>query len=209
MPAQRDANGRFLPKNAQPRPGSAGGGSGAGGSQVIERQRAGVPTRAQLAEMIRQLGQTYVKVGVPNNADQPKTYYADRPAALADEKSTHPELTLVEVATFNEFGTRDGRVPSRPFMATAAASGRTLLKQLTARLWVSVIRGKRDYTEIPELLGLEHQGQIQAVIAEGVDPPNAAETIYNKGSSRTLVATGQLRQSITYSVTRDKPAGAS
>ena len=199
-----------------------------------ENRRRG-PSMAQVRGWARELERQVARVGVPNSADQPKRYYSDDGAEHEDA-----ELTLVEVATFNEFGTRDGRVPARPFMAISAESGKRVLKVLTAKLWVSVIRGEnrageivedllpsrsereqatarsrlavarksiegyRHAAEILEVLGLKHASQIQETIAEGVDPPNAPRTIYEKGSSRTLISTGQLRQSITY-VVEDAP----
>ena len=162
-------------------------------SQVVHKVHG--PSGAQLTALARGLAAQVVKVGIPNNANQPKKYYDDEGREVESA-----ELTLVEVATFNEFGTRDGRVPSRPFMAISAETGRPLLKKLAGRLWVSVMRGDRPVGDVLELLGQKHQSQIQATIAEGVSPENAPFTVERKGSSRTLISTGQLRQAITYAV---------
>lgn len=158
-------------------------------------RRKGPVTREQVRDWTQRLQRAVVRVGLPNSADQPKRYYSDDGVENVDA-----ELTLVEVATFNEFGTRDGRVPSRPFMAISAETGRRALKHLVANGWVSVLRGRRRVEDLPDLLGLKHVSQIQRTISDGVDPANADATIYAKGSSKPLINTGQLRQSITYLV---------
>lgn len=169
----------------------------------VQRTRTpGIPSREQISTWARELQDSYVKVGIPYNADQPKKYYADEERTDLQED---PDLTLVEVATFNEFGTRDGRVPPRPFMAIAAESGRQTLKVLVAKSWVSVLRGKREPGEILELVGMKHASQIQGVIQAGVEPGNAPFTIERKGSSRTLIDQGQLVQSITYQAVTNDP----
>jgi hypothetical protein len=43
-------------------------------------------------------------------------------------------------------------------------------------------------------------GVIKQRIANGIAPPNSPYTIARKGSSKPLIDTGQLRNSITYQV---------
>lgn len=169
---------------------------------VTRTATPGIPSREQIATWAKELQDSYVKVGIPYNADQPKKYYADKERTDLRED---PDLTLVEVATFNEFGTRDGRVPPRPFMAIAAEEGRQVIKVLVARTWLSVLRGKRQPAEILELVGLKHASQVQGVIQAGVEPGNADYTKIRKGSSRTLIDQGQLVQSITYQTVTGDP----
>ena len=50
-------------------------------------------------------------------------------------------------------------------------------------------------------------GDVKRIIAAGGFVENAAETILRKGSSKPLINTGQLRQSVTYQVHFKTPEG--
>ncbi len=91
-------------------------------------------------------------------------------------------------------------IPERSFIRAPIAQnqraysdwiGRNLEKALTGRVSVDRFLG---------LLGARAVGDMQKAIAKGIEPPNAASTIARKKSSKPLVDTGLLRQSITWAV---------
>lgn len=106
-------------------------------------------------------------------------------------------LTVLDVATFHEFGLG---VPERSFLRGWFDENIERAKEAIRRLMVSVVEGKRTKEQALELFGQWLQGEIQKRIAEGIPPPLAQSTIDKKGSSTSLVDTGQLRSSVTYKV---------
>ncbi len=118
-------------------------------------------------------------------------------------KTGGPGLTVLDVATFHEFGLG---VPERSFIrGWYDVFQPTARKQIHAML-ESVVKGKRTKAQAMELLGVRWVAEIQKFIAEGTNlKPLARITILRKGSSVPLVDTGQLKSSITYRV---NPSGA-
>ncbi len=115
----------------------------------------------------------------------------------AEAAEGSPDLTVADVATFNEFGLG---VPERSFIRAwydeQGAANRAKFRALSAR----VLRGELTQERMLEQLGLLFVGQIQQRITDGIAPENAESTKKQKGSSKPLIDTGQLRQSITYEV---------
>lgn len=106
--------------------------------------------------------------------------------------------TVVEVGSYNEFGTED--IPSRSFIRAWYDEAEGKLRTDLSTLMRSVAAGKRTREQVLELLGQRMVGQVQERISAGIDPPNADSTKQQKGSSTPLIDTGVLRSSITYRV---------
>ena len=109
--------------------------------------------------------------------------------------------TILDVATFNEFGT--ARIPERSFLRAWFDAAEAGLRRDLFVLTQAVVEGKRTADQVLELLGLRSVGQIQARISASIPPPNAPSTIKKKGSSTPLIDSGVLRSSVTYQV-KDK-----
>lgn len=107
-------------------------------------------------------------------------------------------VTVLDVAIWNEFGT--GQIPERSFIRAWFDENATKAREFTRRLLESVVLGKRNLPDVPELLGQTFVAQIQKRMSAGVPPANAPSTIDRKGSSKPLIDTGQLRSSVTYRV---------
>lgn len=105
-------------------------------------------------------------------------------------------LTVAEVASFHEFGL--GNNPERSWLRgwfdENEVPNTDLLRRAAA---AALVEGKMSAEQALGILGAKFVGDIQARIASSIPPPNAPETIARKGSSTTLVDTGQLRSSIT------------
>lgn len=103
--------------------------------------------------------------------------------------------TLEEVALWNEFGTE--RIPPRPFLQRAQKSAITRCNKL-----VQVrMEENADLEQIAKEIGLVLQDEIKQQITRGQFVPNAPSTIRRKGSSRPLIDTGNLRQSVHWGIT--------
>lgn len=130
----------------------------------------------------------------------------------AQEHKGEHDLTVLEVAIWNEFGVdaegvdKNGKpyhvkIPPRSFIRAWVDENQERIREAMHRLMESVVAGKRTKEEALELLGQWCVGQIQARIAQGIPPPNAPSTIAAKGSATTpLINTGQLRSSVSYRV---------
>lgn len=113
-------------------------------------------------------------------------------------------VPVAYVATIHEFGAEitfdngaKAIIPARPFMRpTVAAKG----KQWTALLGEgakSVLTGGATPLQVMEAVALRAAGDVAKTISEITSPPLSPLTIARKGSTKPLVDTGQLIQSVT------------
>lgn len=106
--------------------------------------------------------------------------------------------TVAEYATFNEFGT--DQIPERSFMrSTFDANSDRYAKVMLAELG-RIIDGKQEIPKMLGLMGLDVANDIQMGIETGDFTPNAPLTIAMKGSSKPLIDTGRLKNSIDFEV---------
>jgi hypothetical protein len=115
------------------------------------------------------------------------------------------DRTLIEIATWLHFGVvaKDGlgwHIPPRPWVTDWFDRNEARLRSDFTVLMRSVVAGKRSRDDILNLMGQRCVGELQAEIAEGVDPPNAPSTIKQKGSSTPLIDHGQLRSAHNYQI---------
>jgi hypothetical protein len=114
------------------------------------------------------------------------------------ENATYPDGTSVSlVAAINEFGAPSRGQPPRPFFRRmiAAKSGE----------WPKAIEGllkANDYDtkRVLALMGEGIKGQLQQSIVDLVEPPLKPSTIARKGSSKPLIDTGHMLNSVDYEV---------
>ena len=117
-------------------------------------------------------------------------------------------LTVAQLATIHEFGKvihqprmrRTIVIPERSFLRATVDLYRDAIARRQVLLSQGYILGKFDLKPAMELLGQYVVGLIKQRIANGIPPANSPYTIANKGSSKPLIDTGQLRNSITYTV---------
>ena len=114
-------------------------------------------------------------------------------------KSADRKTNLVDIAVWNEYGTR--RIPSRPFLRTAADKNQKDWAKLAQQVGGRVIDGTMSAEQGLELIGNKMVGDIQQVIGNrSLLAPNAPATVRRKGSDAPLIDTGQLRQAISFEV---------
>uniref|UniRef100_A0A6M3KX07 Tail protein n=1 Tax=viral metagenome TaxID=1070528 RepID=A0A6M3KX07_9ZZZZ len=149
---------------------------------IVRKDQGWMSLKASLA----QLGDYDVSVGVLGEAEP---YESGSP------------VTVAEVATFNEFGTRT--IPERSFIRSTIADK----KLAWTRMARTILRGKTKIAtqNMYQALGMRAQADVQNTIVRLVDPPNAPSTIKAKKSDNPLIDTGRLKNSITYEI---KPKGA-
>lgn len=139
---------------------------------------------AILKQVIIAKRKPFVKIGVQADAGMHKGSNTD----------------MVVIASANEYGTRDGRIPERSFIRSTMDENRRKLLTKTKRL---LKNEKYNIRKILNLLGLEITRLIQRKITTLSSPPNKPSTIRAKGSDNPLIDTGQLRQTIRHEVVPD------
>lgn len=119
-------------------------------------------------------------------------YHADKAARREGE------ATNAAVAAAHEFGTPT--IKRRPTLAPALDKGAKKLGDLQA---VVVGRVLDDVMEVEQAAGLVGElavSLVKAEITSNVPPPLADATVAAKGSSNSLINTGQMRAAVSFGV---------
>ena len=124
---------------------------------------------------------------------------------------------VIQIAIWNHFGTAGGAsgggwggpVPARPFITVAMFKGRGQIRALTRKIAQAAIKTGAPLKTGLQMLGEAGKNRIQDQIAANMPPPNSPVTVARKGSSRTLIDSGRMRQSVTWQIVEGMSAGAS
>lgn len=120
-----------------------------------------------------------LKVGFLENA----TYPGGQPVAM--------------VAAIQEFGAPARGIPPRPFFRSMIAEKSP---QWGTQLAGLLVASDYDATKALKLMGEGMKGQLQQSIVDTNSPPLAPATVARKGSSKALVDTGHMLNSVDYEV---------
>lgn len=123
-------------------------------------------------------------------ADKDKAVYVGFPAEFDKPVEGAENFNLASLAAVLEFGNE--RIPSRPFLRQTLSENQEKYTVLFTQLFKQGLQIERIY----EQLALVAQGDVQLNIARGNWAPNAKSTIKQKGSSKPLIDTGKMRQSV-------------
>lgn len=130
----------------------------------------------QLIEQLRASGEKAVYVGFP--------------AEFNEKVEGSDNFNLASLAAVLEFGNE--RIPSRPFLRQTLAENQEKYTALFVKLFESGV----SIDQIYEQIALIAQGDVQQNIVNGKWTANAPSTIKRKKSSKPLIDTGKLRQSV-------------
>lgn len=97
-------------------------------------------------------------------------------------------------------GAHEITIPARPFLAPAIVDAKPDISKLTQSQLKGVASGKTTVFVALERLGALAAGKVQQYIRNGNFAALKPETIRRKGSSKPLIDTGHMIQSITYEV---------
>jgi hypothetical protein len=126
---------------------------------------------------------SYVRVGLP---DAPHAGDAD--------------LTLAQLGMIHEYGAPAAHIPERPFLRPALRNGQPQLARASGKLLFEVQNGTLTKFAALSRLGLLGVRLVQENIVHGEFTPLKPATIKRKGSSKPLIDTGQMMQSVTYAI---------
>lgn len=116
-------------------------------------------------------------------------------------------VSVLELATIHEFGAPGAGIPERSFIR---AGVRALQKtpefaKIVGKLGASVFKGPGPRERALGILGVYASNQVKKYVTKGKNlTPLKPATIKAKGSSRPLVDTGRMVNSITYVVEDSK-----
>ncbi len=168
-----------------------------------------------LVEALGSAKAAYVVVGVRQEKGAMRLRRTGEPGARkAVADATAP--TMVMIATVNEFGSDDGRIPERSFMRSTFDENETkyrarLTKGVRQAIDAALVKSGAGpmvatLERALQLTGVVVARDVQEKIRDLKDPPNAEYTIQQKGSSSPLQDSGRLRQSIDWEVRNERPS---
>lgn len=102
---------------------------------------------------------------------------------------------ICDVAAYNELGT--DHIPARPFIRQSVDDNEKKINSFLKAQVKEFANGKSAEQVLKEI-GIFQKDLMQDKIKSGDFAPNADSTIKKKGSSKPLVDTGRMRQSVNY-----------
>lgn len=123
-------------------------------------------------------------------ASSQKAVYVGFPVEFNEKVEGSDNFNLASLAAVLEFGNE--RIPSRPFLRQTLAENQNKYIDL----FVNLIGKGISVEQVYEQIALIAQGDVQLNIAKGDWVANAKSTIKRKGSSKPLIDTGKMRQSV-------------
>jgi hypothetical protein len=147
----------------------------------------------ELIARAHKLDRAYVKVGVLEEKG-------------GDAIHEDSDMTLVEIAATHEFGNE--HIPERSFIrATFLVRRVNALASMQARLAKAIVTKGLDPKRALGMLGSWGAAEVKNTFTEiDIPPPLADSTIMAKGSSKPLIDTAQLKNSISYQVIENEAA---
>lgn len=134
---------------------------------------------------VMRLHKSYVKAGV-----------------LGNGKHRDGKISNAELASIHEYGL--GNVPARPFIGPPFRVHKPTYLQLLRDGYSKAMKNNspEGFRKLLALVGQKMVADIRNYVTQGsgIPPPLALATTQRKGSSRPLVDTGQLVNSISYEV---------
>ena len=144
------------------------------------------PDGRRFERMLRELGSLQVRVGFQQGG------------ATEDDGTD-----ICDIAMWNELGTE--RAPARPFLRMSVDENEDKIKDFLKSKKADIVGGASAEQVLKEI-GIFQKDLIQEKITNGSFVPNSAYTIAKKGSSKPLIDTGRMRQSVNY-VIKEKGSG--
>lgn len=145
-------------------------------------------------------------IGIPGNAKMPP------------EERNGTVDNLAELGFILEKGSPVNKIPARPFMRQTRVKAEARFGKLMLKFYGAILSGKMTANRVLARLGELYEGELKGIFTTGSFVPNAPITIHGgwmrnkvsgkifkvegKGSSRPLIDTGRLRQSIIYKIAK-------
>jgi len=164
-----------------------------------------------LGSIIRELKKLeekpFVKVGFPAEFKSGKTQktFTDINeasgglAGIGESDSTvqtDPNVTVLDAAIWNEFGTES--IPERSFVRSAFDKNRAKYEKQTKKLLIKIYKSEMSVERALDILGLMLETDIKDMIRNGQFEPLSINTVIRKGSDKPLIDTAQMLNSVRF-----------
>jgi hypothetical protein len=116
------------------------------------------------------------------------------------EKTVNSDIDVAFIGAVHEFGAPNAGIPERPWLRPGVRSGSAEMQRLNRVNLIKMLRGQLNPAVALRQLGAMAQGFVQKHIRSGDFTPLKPATIAAKGSSKPLIDTGQMVQSVTFEV---------
>jgi len=143
--------------------------------------------KAKIERELRSARKLVALVGIPSDAKR------------HDE---NPNIGLAEIAFIMEKGSTVNNIPPRPFMQQTRTMNEKKVAGLSKKYLSAISTGKMSAMDAIKKLGASYEGSMKKIFLTGAFAPDAPATARRKKSSRPLIDTGLLRQSIKYKVAK-------
>lgn len=120
----------------------------------------------------------------------------------AKRHEDNSNIGLAEIAFIMEKGSVVNNIPARPFMQQTRQRNEKRMMGLSKKLLKAISNGSTTAMDAIKKLGASYEGAMKRIFIEGSFAPNAPATVRRKKSSRPLIDTGLLRQSIKFKVAK-------
>jgi hypothetical protein len=180
----------------------------------LENQKEADEATKKVLAALKKLQDIEVLVGIPEEKNERQAVNHDEGIAKKETAKVggvkvnviNTEMTNAHLLFIHSIGWPPKHIPARPVIEPAIENKKELISKHMANAFKSAMEGNedkmRDYLKRAGTAGANAAIRWFKNPANGW-PPNSAETIRRKGSSRPLIDSGQLRSSIIY-VLRDK-----
>ena len=118
----------------------------------------------------------------------------------AKSNARSDELTNADLAMIHEFGSPAHNIPERSFLRKPLINNAEAVANLAKNAIGKFIAGEISAAEALGVIGEEAKGISKEAVTNGISPALKPATIKHKKSSKPLIDTGQLLNSITYEV---------
>jgi len=114
------------------------------------------------------------------------------------EDATNEGKSIAAYGFANEYGTKD--IPERSFMRTSFDENVSKIQSDMNNEAGKVMAGQSTVKSALSVIGMKHVDRMKRKIGSNIQPANHPETIKRKKSSRTLIDTGAMLNSVQYLV---------
>ena len=143
--------------------------------------------KAKIERELRAARKLVALVGIPSDAKR---------------HEDNPNIGLAEIAFIMEKGSTVNKIPPRPFMQQTRIMNEKKVADLSKKYLSAISTGKMNAMDAIKKLGASYEGAMKKIFLTGSFVGNAESTKKRKKSSKPLIDTGLLRQSIKYKVAK-------
>lgn len=144
---------------------------------------------------IKEMKRLFSKVGFPENGEI---------GDVEKKKTSRTMAEVIEIAAVHEFGAPKRNIPMRAFLRPSFDENFDDLQEFKKKQAKLVIEGEQTALVGMSKIGEWLTNKTKEKIASGIPPELSPATIKRKGSTKTLIDTGQMLNSVQHVEVHEK-----